>query len=180
MGKRKQEATTQFRLGFLIHDVSRLRRTVVDKVMKPIGITRSQWWVLTNLSRESSHEMVQTELARILDIGKVALGGLLDRLEASGYIERKADPADRRAKRIVMTARGEEILAGMQTRASWLNAEMLEGMTAEEIRYAEDILSRMKRQLISMDSAMRSNGEDHYAPAAKTGSRPASDQADPT
>ena len=155
MENSKLPASTQFRLGFLIHDVSRLRRTVFDKAMKPLGITRSQWWVLTNLSRNSSHEMMQTELANVLDIGKVALGGLLDRLEASGYIERRADPVDRRAKRIVMTRKGEKALVGMQSEAVKLNREMLRGVTAEEIRAGEDILLRMKKTLIAMDAEMK-------------------------
>ncbi|MBB35075.1 MAG: MarR family transcriptional regulator [Hirschia sp.] len=152
-----QNLAGEFRLGFLIHDVSRLRRTVVDKIMKPQGITRSQWWVLTNLSRNSSNEMMQTELANVLDIGKVALSGLLDRLEASGFVERKADPTDRRAKRIAMTKKGEKILASMQLHAVKLNTEMLEDISPEEIQYAEDILYRMKRQLIEMDTALRSS-----------------------
>src|SRR5262245_33864459 len=46
-----------FRIGFLIHDVSRLRRTVVDKVLRPMGVTRSQWWVLANLSRHNRQGM---------------------------------------------------------------------------------------------------------------------------
>lgn len=145
----------QFRLGFLVHDVSRLRRTVVDKVMKPMGLTRSQWWVLTNLSRDSSHEMMQTELAKVLDIGKVALGGLLDRLEAAGYIQRRADPKDRRAKRIVMTRQGEAVLEDMQANASKLNREMLLGVTEDEIHRAEEILHRMKKRLIVMDADLK-------------------------
>ncbi len=148
----------QFRLGFLIHDVSRLRRTVIDKALKPLGITRSQWWVLSNLARNSSHEMVQTELANVLDIGKVALGGLLDRLEASGYIERQADPNDRRAKRIVMTRKGEEVLEKMQEQGAELNRETLRDITAEEVHIAEDIMHRMKKRLIEMDGELRKNG----------------------
>lgn len=148
----------QFRLGFLIHDVSRLRRTVIDKALKPLGITRSQWWVLSNLARNSSHEMVQTELANVLDIGKVALGGLLDRLEASGYIERKADPADRRAKRVVMTRKGEEVLEQMQEQGTDLNRETLRDITEAEVRLAEDIMHRMKKRLIEMDADLRKNG----------------------
>ncbi|WP_176593570.1 MarR family winged helix-turn-helix transcriptional regulator [Sphingobium sp. EM0848] len=149
---------SQFRLGFLIHDVSRLRRTVIDKALKPLGITRSQWWVLSNLSRNSSHEMVQTELANVLDIGKVALGGLLDRLEASGYIERKADPADRRAKRVVMTRKGEEVLEQMQEQGADLNRETLRDISEEEVRLAEDIMHRMKKRLIEMDAELRNSG----------------------
>lgn len=149
----------QFRLGFLVHDVSRLRRTVVDKALKPLGVTRSQWWVLANLSRHSGEGMMQTELANVLDVGKVALGGLLDRLEANGYIARRADPVDRRAKRIEMTTAGIALLLTIQKRAASLNSEMMEGVTVEEILAVEDILHRMKVRLIELDTQSR-NGRD--------------------
>jgi len=166
--------TSRFRLGFLLHDVSRLRRTLVDKVMKPLGITRSQWWVLTNLSRDSSNEMMQTELANVLDVGKVALGGLLDRLEASGYVERKIDAVDRRAKRVLMTPTGEQVLGGIQTRAMALNQEMLNCVTTEEILFVEDVLRRMKRNLIAMDGGFKGRAAQQQAsikrpPAAEPG-----------
>src|SRR5664279_2238688 len=68
------------RLGFLMHDVSRLRRNVFDDFMKPMEMTRSQWWILAYLSRQDG--MIQSDLANVLDIGKAALGGLIDRLES--------------------------------------------------------------------------------------------------
>ena len=52
------------RLGFLMHDVSRLRRKVFDDVMKPVGVTRSQWWVMAHLSRHDG--MSQSDLADVL------------------------------------------------------------------------------------------------------------------
>ena len=73
----------ELRLGFLVHDVSRLRRRVVDRALKPLGVTRSQWWVLAFLSR--SDGMSQVALADELDLGKVALGQLIDRLEKTGF-----------------------------------------------------------------------------------------------
>ena len=72
----------ELRLGFLIHDVSRLRRSAFDRCLKPLNVTRSQWWVLAYLSREDG--MTQSQLAEELDLGKVAIGGLIDRLEKSG------------------------------------------------------------------------------------------------
>lgn len=154
--KKSAAKAGEFRLGFLIHDVSRLRRTVVDKALRPLGVTRSQWWVLANLSRHADggptgDGMMQTDLANFLDIGKVALGGLLDRLEANGYIQRTADPKDRRAKRIRMTDTGATLLAAIQKRASVLNREMMEGVSPEEILATEDVLHRMKLRLIEAD-----------------------------
>ena len=44
----------ELRLGFLIHDVSRLRRSAFDRCLKPLNVTRSQWWVLAYLSRKTA------------------------------------------------------------------------------------------------------------------------------
>ena len=68
-------------LGFLMHDVSRLRRSVFDEFMKPMAMTRSQWWILAHLSRHDG--MTQSDLANVLDIGKAALGGLIDRFHST-------------------------------------------------------------------------------------------------
>src|SRR4030088_3041768 len=80
-----------FRIGFLIHDVSRLRRTIVDKALRPMGVTRSQWWVLANLSRHNGDGMMQTELSKVMDVGKGTLGGLIDRLGGGQDVERRRE-----------------------------------------------------------------------------------------
>ena len=141
-----------FRIGFLIHDVSRLRRNVMDKALKPYGITRSQWWVLANMSRRKGEGMMQTELAKVMDIGKVALGGLVDRLEAGGLVKREADRSDRRAKRVVMTAKGIRMLSNIQAVAAEFNAQVMTDIACSDLRCAEEVLHRMKKQLIAMDA----------------------------
>jgi DNA-binding MarR family transcriptional regulator len=141
-----------FRIGFLIHDVSRLRRTIVDKALRPMGVTRSQWWVLANLSRHNGDGMMQTELAKVMDVGKVTLGGLIDRLEASGLLKRLADPTDRRAKRVVMTPRGTKLLADIQGIAAQVNSQIMNGISRSDISRTETVLYKMKQQLISMDA----------------------------
>ena len=57
-----------------------------------------------------------TELARGANMTPQVMGELVDELEAMGYIERRRDPTDRRAKLIVLTSRGHEcIAAGIAT-----------------------------------------------------------------
>jgi MarR family transcriptional regulator, transcriptional regulator for hemolysin len=141
-----------FRLGFLIHDVSRLRRTVFDKALRPLGVTRSQWWVLANLSRHNGGGMMQTELSKVMDVGKVTLGGLIDRLEASGYVARQPEPGDRRAKRVLMTPKGIKLLGQIQKIGKVVNAEIMTGISANDILRAENLLHKMKQQLIAMDA----------------------------
>ncbi len=133
-----------FRIGFLVHDVSRMRRTLFDQAMKPLGITRSQWWVLSQLSRHTREGLLQTELARDLDVGKVTVGGLIDRLEASGYVVRTPDASDRRAKRIQITEGGREVLRQMVSVGQKLNGIILAGLSPADIETTERILSAMK------------------------------------
>lgn len=136
-----------FRIGFLVHDVSRMRRTLFDQAMKPLGITRSQWWVLSQLSRQSRGGMLQTELARDLDVGKVTVGGLIDRLEAAGYVTRRPDKSDRRAKRIQITDNGRVVLKQMVEVGRGLNRTILDGLTGEDVHTAERVLLTMKDNL---------------------------------
>ncbi len=132
------------RIGFLVHDVSRMRRTLFDQAMKPLGITRSQWWVLSQLSRHTRSGMLQTELARDLDVGKVTVGGLIDRLEIAGYVVREPDKTDRRAKRILITARGHEILEEMVAVGRELNEVIMAGLAPSAVEAAELALETMK------------------------------------
>ena len=140
------------RIGVLIHDVSRLRRTVVDHALGPMGVTRSQWWVLAYLARHNGKGMMQTELARTMDVGKVTLGGLIDRLEARGLVKRQPDPSDRRAKRVLMTPKGVKLLGDIQGSAAELNARIMSGIQRADIARAEAVLIKMKQQLIAMNA----------------------------
>ena len=135
-------------LGFLMHDVSRLRRSVFDEFMKPMAMTRSQWWILAHLSRHDG--MTQSDLANVLDIGKAALGGLIDRLEASKFIERRADMTDRRVKRIYLTSKGTQNIAEMRSRSHDMSERILEGLNNESRHALVDMLSVVKRNLLAI------------------------------
>lgn len=145
------------RLGYLIHDVSRLRRTLFDKWLSPLGITRSQWWVLAFLSRNDG--MPQTELALELDVGKVALGALIDRLEEAGFVQRAVDPNDRRVKRVVLTKQSKLLIETLREKSSQFNHSILAGIPREHLEITTETLRVMKHNLIegtrqfSMDEA---------------------------
>lgn len=143
------------RLGFLMHDVSRLRRSVFDEFMKPMAVTRSQWWILAHLSRHDG--MIQSDLANVLDIGKAALGGLIDRLEVSKFIERRADDTDRRVKRIYLTTKGTQIITEMRSRSHDMSERILEGLDTEARNALVDMLNLVKRNLLAIKSDSPAN-----------------------
>ena len=142
----------QFRFGFLVHDVSRMRRTLMDHYMKPLGITRSQWSILSTLSRGGNDGLMQVDLARLLEVGKVSIGGLIDRLEATGHVERRPDKSDRRAKRVFITEQGFDMLSQMIEVSTELNGYILAGVTPDDVATTERALVQVKdniRKLIN-------------------------------
>jgi DNA-binding MarR family transcriptional regulator len=136
------------RFSFLIHDVSRLRCIVVDRVLKPLGITRSQWWVLAFLSRRDG--MAQTALASDLDLTKAAIGNLLDRLEATGFVERRDDVSDGRTRRVFLTRQGGRLISTIRKAVEPVERGLLTGITDADFDRTVETLRSLKRRLLVM------------------------------
>jgi MarR family transcriptional regulator, transcriptional regulator for hemolysin len=136
----------ELRLGFLIHDVSRLRRSAFDRCLKPLNVTRSQWWVLAYLSREDG--MTQSQLAEELDLGKVAIGGLIDRLEKAGLVRREADASDRRVNRVFLEPKSKQLIAKMRKVSHRMNEQILDGLQDPELESAASTLDAMKKNIL--------------------------------
>lgn len=147
-GRRRSRGSSEFRIGFLVHDVSRLRQILFDQEMKPHGVTRAQWWALAQLTRhDPAGGMTQAELARLLGLGKVAAGAMVGRLEAGGLVERRADAADRRLNRVYVTRRGQRVLERMIEVGRALNATIAQGIAAEELAIADRVLTTLRNRL---------------------------------
>ena len=115
---------SQDSLAFLLSDASRLIRRRFDAKARAFGVSRAQWQVLFALSRNEG--INQTGLADYLEVETITLCRMVDRLAEAGLVERRADPADRRAWRLHLTAAahpllekllgvGQEVVADAQT-----------------------------------------------------------------
>ena len=171
---------TELRFGFLVHDVSRLRRNLFDRAFKPLGITRSQWWVVAFLSRRDG--MPQRQLADELDVGKVALGGLVDRLEAAGLVERRADADDRRVKRVFLTPEGKSLVARLRDSSTEGERRLMEGVSEGDLDVAVRVLRSMKDRLLGLlgpddvVAGLDEDNENDVRVLARTGSGAARDE----
>ncbi len=135
-------------LGFLITDCGRLQRTVFDRRVRALGLTRSQWLVLRRLDRNPG--VAQSELADMLEVEKATAGRLIDKLEDNGWVERRADSADRRIKRIHMTQKGKEMNRVIRPIARAMVEDALSGLSAREREKFTDMMIAVKRRLQAM------------------------------
>jgi MarR family transcriptional regulator, transcriptional regulator for hemolysin len=116
---------------FTISDVGRLLRTYADQKARRFGMTRAQWAVLLRLERREG--LKQSDLAEELDIQPITLTRLVDRLCDSGLIERRADPNDRRAKRLYLTPAARPLLDRIAVQIEELSETVLAGIRIADI-----------------------------------------------
>ncbi|MBU8876922.1 MarR family transcriptional regulator [Reyranella sp. MMS21-HV4-11] len=138
-------------IGYVLSDVARLIRTVFDRRVRDIGLTRAQWLVLTRLYRRPGAS--QTELADMLEIDRASAGRMIDRMQKNGWVERRADTGDRRVNRLHLTADARRAHRGMWAIAEATVDDALAPLSAAERDQFTRLAARVKGQLQSMAGA---------------------------
>jgi MarR family transcriptional regulator for hemolysin len=132
-------------IGFVISDVARLLRTVFDRRVRELGLTRAQWLVLTRLHRRPGAS--QSELAEMLEVEKATAGRMIDRLEANGWVVRKADPSDRRINRLHLTEEAERTHMAIRPIAERTVNDALAGLSDRQRATLTELMGLVKSEL---------------------------------
>lgn len=93
----------------IVHTAQLLQKEAVA-VLRPFGLTDAQYNVLSLLDSQAPNGwLTQMQLGEMLLVSRANITGLIDRLEGAGFVERQADPEDRRVCRITLTPAGRKI-----------------------------------------------------------------------
>jgi DNA-binding MarR family transcriptional regulator len=122
-----QSAIVNF--GVLLSDVSRLARARFDQRARSVGVTRSQWRVLFQLHRFPG--LTQSALADNLEVERITIGRIIDRLVEAGLVERRGDPEDRRVWRVHLLPAAHKFIDKLNVIASELEAELMSRIQPE-------------------------------------------------
>jgi MarR family transcriptional regulator, transcriptional regulator for hemolysin len=129
-------------LPFEIAETAHALRKAFDRRAVGMGVTRAQWKVLFRLQRQPG--LRQIELADMLDIEPITLSRIVDRLEEATLVERVADPSDRRAWRLHVTARAQPLIAKLRAVADEMIAEAFAGIDPNDIAITRAVLGRVR------------------------------------
>jgi len=145
---RKDADRRDFEIAFSIDDVNRLLRLAFDERMDALGLTKSSWRLISNLSREDG--MSQIELSRRLGISRVSTGWLIDRLEKSGRVARRADSSDRRVWRVYLTVDAKTEIDTMSTLAHEFCNQVFSALSKQQFEDLWSNLRTVRKQLLTM------------------------------
>jgi DNA-binding MarR family transcriptional regulator len=128
-------ATTLFRFQ------NRLERRSAE-ALAVHGLSLPQFDVLATLSHGEG--ITQQELAEHLLVTKGNVVGLIDRVSAAGWVERRPDPEDRRANRLYLTDAGKRLLAKAAPCQAALLGKVFGTLTEAELRQFHALLGRVE------------------------------------
>lgn len=131
--------------GFLVREVSSLSALNFERHSGELGLTLAQCKVLAYLQR--SEGISQKRLAELTDTDPMTLARTLERMEADGWIERKADPADRRARQLFLKSHGLKLLENIWRVSDRARAEAMSGLSAMDRAQLMGLLERVRANL---------------------------------
>lgn len=144
------QRTARARFGFRFVTLARIWRRRIEAELVQAGLTDASWTPLIHLD-EGGDDISQSELAERVGLDGSSLVRLLDILEGRGLIERRVDPADRRARRIVLTGLGRAEVEAVRDRLARLEAALL-------VDFDEATLARMITDFDTIAARVQSQG----------------------
>jgi DNA-binding MarR family transcriptional regulator len=136
---------------YMLHDVTRQIRKHFDRRATRLELTRAQWRALKVTSRNEG--LSQSELAEHLDMEAIPVGRVIDRLEKTGFVERRADPADRRRWRLYLTPKAHAVVGEMEVIAGELRDDALRGIEKNDLDTLLSVLDSIKENLATLDAS---------------------------
>jgi len=135
--------------GFLLKDTSRRYVGRFEQRARSLGMTLPQCKVLVYLA---NHEgMSQAQLAEVTDLEPMTLVRTIDSLESQGCLERRNDPADRRARRLYLLPKGKPLVDEVWRLVDVTRREAFAGIPRKQADLVIESLERIQRNLAALE-----------------------------
>jgi MarR family transcriptional regulator for hemolysin len=136
--------------GFLLKDVSRLYVQRFEERAAVLGLTLPQCKALVHLAGREG--ISQAQLCESADIDPMTLVRILDRMESDGWLERRSDPADRRARRLYLKAKGKPLVNDIWHLADLTREEAFAGIPRQDTEHLIALLETVRNNIAALNS----------------------------
>ncbi len=136
-------------LGFLLKEVSRRYVARFEAHARALSLTLMQCKVLVHLERTEGAS--QARLAEITEMEPMMMVRLLNRMEEDKLIERRSDPADRRARKLYLTSKAKPLLEEIWRLAALVRGEMFGDVPKADREVFARVLEKARDNLCALE-----------------------------
>ena len=130
-------------LGFKVKTIAKLISQNMTNGIASLDLTGSQAFLLGYLCRHREERLYARDIEQQFKFSHPTISGLLQRLEAKGFLVICPSDADRRCKEIKVTDRAMEVNQQILSQLKASESQLVAGMTPEEVSLLTGLLNRM-------------------------------------
>ena len=134
-------------IGFCIKQIHDRAEKQANNAMRSSDLTMMQVSVLLALQESGEKQMSMKELEKSFGIAQSTVAGIVSRLEQKGFVEALGDAADKRVKRVHITAAGEKCCVESACHKEEAEKRLLKDFSEEERRVLHALLEKAARNL---------------------------------
>ncbi len=143
--------------GFVLYEAARLYGKRFDQKARAFGLSRAQCRVLFRLAVNEGTN--QARLAELLELEPISIARMVDRMEQAGWVERRPDPADKRARLLYLTTKAKPIFERIVALGAETRGEALTGISQADCDRIIDLLTQVRRNLSERGAAETERGK---------------------
>lgn len=144
-----QNASEPETMDFLLAKICHLHYIRAHSLLEAIGLYRGQPPLLHALWEQEG--LSHTQLAERLQISPATTTKMVQRMEKTGFLQRRPDPGDERVSRVFLTETGRAVRAQVQGVWDRMEAETFQGLSDEERAALRRFLLKIRRNLESVN-----------------------------
>lgn len=138
-------------LGLTIHEISREWRYLLDRRLKPLGLSSSRWGALKTVQLLGG-AVSQKEIAERMGVESPTLVRALDQLEGGGWVRRRVSEQDRRVKLVELLPKADLMLERITSTCQEVQAEVFAGFVEEELASCHRTLGRLRSRIHELNA----------------------------
>jgi MarR family transcriptional regulator for hemolysin len=144
--QRTHRESVMMTLGISLPVLERGYRAIANQAVAHVGLSQALAWPLLMIGRRGDG-LRQGVLADLLNIEGPSLARSVDQLQQMGFIDRREDPADRRAKTLHLTASGAQAAAQIESALTDMRELLYQGIPDEELETCLRVFTQLRERL---------------------------------
>jgi DNA-binding MarR family transcriptional regulator len=141
----REIAAAQGPVGYTLAEATRAHRAQLQRRMERLGLYLGQELLVVDIHQHPG--TTQAELVQRIGIEQPTIAKAITRMERTGFVERAADPRDRRVTLLRLTERGEAVVQSVLAAWAEVDSAATSGLTETEARELTRLLNRIRDNL---------------------------------
>lgn len=141
----RQIAADSGPVGYALAHATRAHRAVLQRRMAQLGLHLGQELLIVDIHHNP--DTTQAELVQRIGVEQPTIAKALTRMERTGFVQRTADPGDRRVTRVRLTERGEAVVDAVTAAWTETDTQATAGLTDEEAQQLIRLLTTVRDNL---------------------------------